>query len=137
MESGGAVTVNDDAAAHVAMNKRLLEANRWLWQPSKTEVVCRTAKRTHVFFDYPAYPYRLASWDDTKPSFRSHPPRRVVFGVLASAGQDGNQFYEFIAPEKQTMKFEHITLYGPDPAYEYSVSGPEGDEPCLNHEHYK
>jgi len=125
---------NDDPATHAAMNKQLQGENRWLWQASAYEVVCRSDRATHVFFD--ANPYRLATWDDTKPSFRSRSPRRVLFGVLASAGTAGNRFYEFVAPEGRSVKFEHITNWGPEPAHEYSVVNPDGREPCLNHEHY-
>jgi hypothetical protein len=132
----GAV-LNDEPAANAAMTAKLAAENRPIWEKAPGEIVCRSSRATHVFFDYPANPYRLATWDDTGPSFRSRPPRRVLFGLLARAGTAGNQFYEFLVPGGGTVTFEHITLYGPEPAYEYSVRGPEGDEPCLNHERYE
>jgi hypothetical protein len=132
------VTVfNDDPSVHEKMSGRLSTDNRVLWKRAAGEVVCRTSVATHVLLPGPRGRHILATWKDKSPVFRSQAPSRVLFGLVARAGQAGNTFYEFIGPQGRAVTFEHITLYGPEPAYEYQVRSEDGDEPCLNHEHYK
>lgn len=132
------VTVfNDDPAVHEKMSGRLSSDNRSLWKRAAGEVVCRTSVATHVMLPGPRGRYLLATWKDRSPGFRARAPSRVLFGLVARAGQAGNTFYEFVGPQGRAVTFEHITLYGPAPAYEYQVRSEDGDEPCLNHERYK
>ncbi len=129
--------LNDDPVAHERMNGLLASDNRALWQSTGADIVCRTRLATHVFSRGPHGSHRLATWYDHKASYRTRPPTRVLFGLMVRAGSGGNQFYEFIGPQGKVVEFEHITLHGPAPAYEYQVRTGGVDEPCENHEAYK
>jgi len=125
-----------DPGAHRRLVERLGGENRALWRVRPGDTVCRTLRATHTFgFSDDATSgrrFQLTTWNDPKAVVGKRPPDRVLFGLMDSHGTCGNSNYTFPGPDGD-VGFHQVACYGPGPSPEYFMSGPGGDEPCLNH----
>lgn len=124
-----------DAEASRRLSARLSKEERRLWQPGPGDVLCRTARATHVVSTTPnrrSSDLQLATWDDPRAVVTRTAPSRVVFGTLWSHGSCGNDFYRFFAPEED-IEFAHHVCYGPDSTREYDIVIGGEQQGCLNH----
>jgi hypothetical protein len=126
---------NADATAQRRMNEQLAGENRGLWRLRPSDTVCRTKRATHVFSYDQAMGtrrFQLTTWNDPKAVVAKRAPDRVLFGLMDSHGTCGNSNYTFPGPDGD-VGFHYVACYGPGPSPEYYLSGPGGDEPCLDH----